>query len=376
MRYYLIAGEASGDIHGANLMRELAAIDSRAEFRFWGGDRMEKAGGSLVRHFRETAFMGFVDVVTHLPIIIQNLRFCKKDITKWSPDVLILIDYPGFNMRISKWASESKLPVKICYYISPQVWAWKARRAIRLKKWVDQMLVILPFEKAFYEKFGFEVQYVGHPLLDEISQSSKIPHWSDKHQLDDRPIVALLPGSRSQEIKTLLPTMLSITDEYPAYQFVIAGVSSVDKRHYDEAMHLNNIHLVIDETHDLLQHAFSAIVASGTATLETALYEVPQVVCYRGSHLNYLIARRLIKVSYISLVNLILEENLVTELIQDDFRPDRVISELEMILSGEKRTQVLRGYQKLKKVLQGAGASQRAAQLIYKLSLRKQNSDN
>ncbi len=368
MRYYLIAGEASGDIHGANLIQALKTFDSTAVFRAWGGDRMHREIGSLVMHFRDTAFMGFVDVIKNLGSILGNLSACKKDINSWRPDAVILIDYPGFNIRIAEWLNKSELESKIVYYISPQVWAWKAGRANKLKRIVDEMLVILPFEPAFYKKYDFDVSYVGHPLLDELKKSPKKIDFRSEHGLSDDPIVALLPGSRKQEINNLLEIMLHLTDDYPNYQFIIAGLSNIPNSYYSEKLdQYSNVCLILDDTPAILQAAKWAIVASGTATLLTALYQVPQIVVYRGSTINYWIAKYLINIKYISLVNLILDHPLIVELIQNDLTIENLKQEFIRLQKEEIAEGILAGYKRLKSLLGGSGASQQAAKIIFEL---------
>ena len=366
MKYYLIAGEASGDIHGANLMKALLSLDPAAEFRFWGGDRMALIGGTQVMHYRDTAYMGFAEVIRNLPTILNNLKFCEQDIRHFAPDALVLIDYPGFNMRIAKWAKKQSLPAKIIYYISPQIWAWKAGRAKILKRTIDEMLVILPFEPAFYATYDFPVQYVGHPLLDHLTSVSHGQTLKEKYELDGRPLIALLPGSRRQEVIKHLAVMLSVVPSFPAYEFVVAAVSTLPEETYQLARE-KGIKIIVDDTSLVLSHSQAALVASGTATLETALLGVPQVVCYRGGWLNYLLAKNLIQVKYISLVNLILDRPLVKELIQNDLNTKELELELRNILSDAGSRQLLTGYEELKKKLGGGGASNRAANLIFNL---------
>ena len=376
MLYYLIAGEASGDMHGANLMLAIKKFDPKATFRIWGGDRMQKEGGILVRHYRELAFMGFVDVVKNLPTILKNIKHCKADIIATEPDAVIFIDYPGFNMRIANWLKKSSLRSKSIYYISPQVWAWKAGRANKLRDMLDKMLVILPFEKQFYKKYNFEVTYVGHPLLDELQSRVPDPEFRTRNRLSGDPIIAVLPGSRRQEIKVLLGPMLSLAKKYPHFQFVIAGLSNLPDEIYQfDASTSNNIKLIKNETHQLLAESHSALVASGTATLETALYGVPLIVCYKGSIINYIIAKNLIDIKYISLVNLILDQPLVPELIQDKFNAENLEKTLQLILQSEERERIAIGYQALRKLLEGSSASQTAASIIYKLCNSEQKSD-
>ncbi len=365
MKYYIIAGEASGDLHGSNLIKALKKEDSNAQCRVWGGDLMQAEGGELVKHYRELAFMGFAEVLFNLRTILKNITFCKKDIDRFKPDALILIDYPGFNLRIAKWAKKKGIPVH--YYISPQIWAWKEGRIKDIKRDVDQMYVILPFEKDFYEKkHQFQVDFVGHPLIDEISERPQVDPelFRRENQLDDRPIIALLPGSRKQEITKMLRIMLSTTADFNDYQFVIAGAPSQDRDFYEQFIQKENVHLLLNKTYDLLSLSNAALVTSGTATLETALYKVPQVVCYKGNRISYEIAKRVIKLKYISLVNLILDKPVVTELIQSDFNPKRIREELGLILDDYRRAVLFLDYYDLEMTLGGKGASVKTAKLI------------
>lgn len=363
MKYYLIAGEASGDLHGANLMKELKKQDPRAEFRCWGGDLMEAAGGHLVKHYRELAFMGFIEVVQNLRTILKNIRRCKEDIETYQPDALILIDYPGFNLRIAKWAGLQDL--KVFYYISPQVWAWKARRVYDIQKYVDRMFVILPFEPDFYRKYDYEVHFVGHPLLDTLQDYTPPADFLPKNGLSEKPLIALVPGSRRQEIKTMLSIMLDMVDFFPAYQFAIAGAPSIPADFYrdilDHHPRAQQVRVLTGQTYDLISQAEAALVTSGTATLETALLGTPEVVCYRGNPLSYLIARQLVDIPYISLVNLILDRPLVRELIQKELNPQELKLALENILSEPGRSTVLAGYRELRAELGQQGASRRTA---------------
>jgi lipid-A-disaccharide synthase len=366
MKYYLIAGEASGDLHGANLMRALAEIDPQAQFRFWGGDRMEAVGGKLIKHYRDLAFMGFWEVVTNLRTILRNIDLCKGDITAYQPDALIFIDYPGFNMRIAKWAKRRGIPTH--YYISPQIWAWKENRIKAIRRDVDAMYVILPFEKDFYEgKHQYPVHFVGHPLLDAIAARREVSMEVFKREngLDERPIIALLPGSRKQEIAKMLSVMLSVVGSYHPYQFVIAGAPSLGYDFYRQFIREENVHFVSGKTYDLLSHAHAALVTSGTATLETALFRVPEVVCYRGNWISYQIAKRVISLKYISLVNLIMDAPVVTELIQGDLNTRNLKVELDKLLDPAYRDKLQRDYQALRERLGNEGASRRTAQAIY-----------
>lgn len=368
MKYYIIAGEASGDLHGSNLMRELQKEDANAEFRFWGGDLMQEVGGSLVKHYRDLAFMGFIEVAKNLTTILKNISFCKKDIEQWQPDAVIFIDYPGFNLRIAPFVKS--LGIKTIYYISPQVWAWKGSRVKKIRQVIDKMLVILPFEKSYYKKeWDYDVEFVGHPLIDAIEQREKpnFKEFTKKWHLDERPIIALLPGSRKQEIQTKLPIMLSVVDDFPAYQFVIAGAPGQERSFYQNFL-TKNIQLVENETYNLLQLSHSALVTSGTATLETALLNVPEVVCYKGSRISYEIGKRLVKhIKYISLVNLIMDKEIVTELIQHDLNYPNLKRELSLILEGEHRLKMLSEFNQLRNKLGGSGASQVTAQKIVEV---------
>lgn len=367
MKYYIIAGEASGDLHGANLMKALLEEDPQAEIRFWGGDLMQGVGGTIVKHYRELAFMGFVEVLFNLKTIFNNIKFCKKDITTFQPDAIIFIDYPGFNMRIAKWAKEQRIPTH--YYISPQIWAWKENRIAAVKRDFDHLYVILPFEKDFYEvKHHFPVTFVGHPLIDAIHNQTIISRqdFIRENKLEDKPIVALLPGSRKQEISKMLSVMLSVVDDFENYQFVIAGAPSQDYELYRPFLTSNNVHFLLNKTYELLNHATAALVTSGTATLETALFKVPEVVCYKGSWASYQIAKRIITLKYISLVNLIMDKEVVTELIQEKCNPKNIRAELHKILDPTYRNEVVANYRILEEKLGGVGASKKTAQLIVR----------
>lgn len=365
MKYYIIAGEASGDLHGSNLMKVIFKKDPQAEIRFWGGDLMQEAGGTLVKHYRDLAFMGFAEVVMNLKTILNNIKFCKADIQEFKPDAIIFIDYPGFNMRIAKWAKEIGIPTH--YYISPQIWAWKENRIKAIKRDVDFMYVILPFEKDFYEKkHHFPVEFVGHPLIDAIHNREHIDEDSFRKEfdLDDKPVIALLPGSRKQEISKMLSEMLAVVKDFPAYQFVIAGAPSQEYDFYKQFLKDQNVHFISNRTYDLLSIASAALVTSGTATLETALFKVPEVVCYKGNWISYQIAKRIITLKYISLVNLIMDKEVVTELIQGECNPKRIRKELHKILETSQREKLLQDYEILEKKLGGIGASEKTARLI------------
>ncbi|MCL9809327.1 lipid-A-disaccharide synthase [Flavobacterium luminosum] len=373
MKYYIIAGEASGDLHGSNLMKGIFKEDAQAQIRFWGGDLMQSVGGSLVKHYRDLAFMGFAEVILNLRTILRNIETCKKDIIDFNPDVIIFIDYPGFNMRIAKWAKE--LNIKTHYYISPQIWAWKENRIKAIKRDVDKMYVILPFEKDFYEKkHHYPVEFVGHPLIDAIQNRTKTDTdlFKKEHQLSDKPIIALLPGSRKQEITKMLSVMLSVVNDFPEYQFVIAGAPSQEYSFYEPFLTQSQVKFISNKTYDLLSVAHAALVTSGTATLETALFKVPEVVLYKGNWFSYQIAKRIITLKYISLVNLIMDQEVVTELIQDDCNSKRVKEELTKILKSDSRNTLLAQYDLLEQKLGGAGASDKTAHLIVS-HLRNQN---
>ena len=368
MKYYIIAGEASGDLHGSNLMKALYEEDPQADIRFWGGDLMQSVGGTLVKHYRELAFMGFAEVVLNLKTILSNITFCKQDIEQFQPDVLVFIDYPGFNMRIAKWAKEKG--IRTHYYISPQIWAWKENRIKAVKRDFDKLYVILPFEKDFYEKkHHFSVEFVGHPLIDAISNRKKttLDEFCEEFKLDNqKPIIAVLPGSRKQEIAKMLSVMLSVVDDFPDYQFVVAGAPSQDASFYHSIIGNKKVTLIQNQTYKLLDVAHAALVTSGTATLETALFKVPEVVCYKGSWVSYQIAKRIITLKYISLVNLIMDEEIVTELIQDDCSKKRVKEELAKLLNENYRSNLIQKYHLLEQKLGGIGASKKTAQLIVK----------
>ncbi|CAA0168669.1 lipid-A-disaccharide synthase [Tenacibaculum maritimum] len=364
MKYYIISGEASGDLHGSNLMKELYKQDTSAAIRFWGGDLMKQVGGTLVKHYKERAFMGFIEVLANLRKVLGLISFCKKDIADFNPDVIIFIDNSGFNLRIARWAKEAGF--KTNYYISPQVWASRAGRVKDIKRDVDKMFVILPFEKEFYKQYDYEVNFVGHPLIDAIADRKQVDEqeFRREHGLGTKDIIVLLPGSRKQEIKKMLSIMLSLIDDFPKYQFVVAGAPSQPYEFYMEFLEGKEVKFVDNRTYDLLSIANTALVASGTATLETALFKVPQVVCYKGSSISYQIAKRIITLKYISLVNLIMDKEVVKELIQHDFTKENLRMELETILKGEERTRLFLEYYELEQRLGGKGASQKTAKLI------------
>lgn len=363
MRYYIIAGEASGDLYGANLMRALREQDSEAEFRFWGGNSMQKEAGMPVRHIRELAIMGFVEVILHLPTVLANIRFCKKDIEEWQPDAVIGIDYPGFNLKIEKWAHEHGF--KAIHYISPQLWAWKKGRLKGMRKYLDRLCYILPFEQQFYAEHKMpQATYVGHPLLEIIQCHPK----EEPFNFDSRPIIALLPGSRKQELLNSLPRMVNLARRHPEYHFVVGGMSLLGESLYNKHIPVDaGISVVYDQTYRLLSQAYAAVVCSGTATLETSLFHVPQVVCYRGNPLSIAIARAFVgsRINHIALVDLIDDSNVVTELLQRDFNDQRLEEEFRLITTHlANRERMLQGYRRVEEKLGSAGASRRTANVI------------
>jgi len=388
MKYYIIAGEASGDLLGSYLMKSIKNKDAQADFRCWGGDLMETQGGDLIKHYKELAFMGFWEVAANFRTILKNIKICKIDILLYEPDVIVLIDYPGFNLRIAEFAKEQN--IRVVYYVSPQIWAWKKNRVHKIIRDVDTMITILPFEKEFYAKYNYEAHYVGHPLLDVIHSEMAVeaepepntvskPNMYDyqsfkaNYHLDDRPIIAVLPGSRSQELRKMLPIMVQIVEQFPEYQFVMSKVKWQPLSLYQSYTKDKQLTLVEGNTYALLHHAKAAIVTSGTATLETALWNVPQVVCYKGSRLSYLIAKSLVgkHLKYISLVNLILDKPAVTELIQYDCNLKRLKTELEKIICNKEIVAEMKNdYQQLQHILGDSGASDKAAKLIVRDEIR------
>lgn len=369
MKYYIISGEASGDLHASNLMKEISLKDPEADFRCWGGDLMKEAGGDIVKHYKDLNYMGFWEVIKNINIILKNLKFCKSDIIKYSPDVLILVDYPGFNMRIAKYISSFSIP--IMYYISPQVWAWKEKRVEEIRRFVTKLFVILPFEKDFYKKHSIDVTYVGHPLIDAVhdfKENKAIPktNFFNNNNLNDLPIITLLPGSRKQEIIKKLPIMLAaVQDKMEDYQVVIGGVY-LQADIYDQYID-NRVKVVFGDTYNLLNYSHVALVTSGTATLETALFNVPQVVCYKSSWFSYQIAKMLVRnINYISLVNLILDKQCVKELIQSDLNKFNLTNELNNILNNDRQIQILNDYKELIKTCGGKGASRLTANEMLK----------
>ena len=366
MKYYIIAGEASGDLHASNLVAEIKKKDKKAEFRGCGGDLMKAQGVDLLKHYRTMAYMGFVEVAVNLRKVLNNIARVKKDIVDYQPDVVILVDYPGFNLRIANFAHEKGF--KVVYYISPQIWAWKRRRVHQIKKSVDKMLVILPFEEEFYKRYGVDVTFVGNPLLDELAKvgTGNRSIFLRRNSLGERrEIIALLPGSRRQEVTRTLPVMVKVASHFPDYQFVIAGVSSLDKSLYKDIMGNSDVFFVENQTYELLQNSSAALVTSGTATLETALFSVPEVVCYKATGLSYFLAKWMIKVNFISLVNLIMDKEVVKELIQGDLNEDNLVKEVDQLLhNGKRQRQLLEDYEELKDKLGNAGASEKAAVVI------------
>jgi len=357
MKYFIIAGEASGDLHGGNLVKQLRLKDADIEITGWGGNHMKLAGVNILKNISELAFMGFAEVLMNIGTILQNFSLCKKQLLEVNPDLVILIDYPGFNLRMAKWAK--KKGFKVAYYISPTVWAWKENRVETIKKYVDRMICILPFEKAFYAMRNCEVDYVGNPTVDVIEEEKLKPN-----QLNYKNVIALLPGSRKQEIEKMLSIMLSVVDKFSDYQFVIAGAPSQEYDFYKQFLTTENVNFVSNKTYDLLSVSHAALVTSGTATLETALFKVPQIVCYKANRISYEIAKRIITLKFISLVNLIMDKEVVKELIQKELNTKNLETELNKIISGNQRQEMLSQYEILEQKLGGKGASEKTADLI------------
>ncbi len=366
MKYFLIAGEASGDLHASNLMKEIKSIDPEADFEFLGGDLMQKvAGKPPLIHYKNTAFMGVFDVLKNLKTILNNLKQTKKAILLYNPDAVILVDYPGFNLKIAKFTHQKAF--KTYYYIAPKLWAWKEGRVKLLKKYTDKVFTILPFEKSFYEKHGLNVEYVGNPVMDAVrafSPDDKL-NWSEGINFQEKPLIALLPGSRRSELKMSLPLMQEIKKEFPDYQFVITGAPGLEIKDYSPFLIEKDIPVIFNHTYDILHHAEAAIVTSGTATLETALFHTPQVVVYRVGNLQYKLFKRFVKIKFFSLVNLILDKSAVPELLQDEFNKKRVMKELTNILSGEGREKMIENYKELEQMLGNYNASKTTARKIY-----------
>ena len=371
MKYYLIAGEASGDLHGSNLIKEIQKLDVQANIRCWGGDKMAATGATVVKHYRDLAFMGFAEVVKNLPAIMRNFSFCKNDILSFNPDVIVFIDYPGFNLRMAKWARQNDF--KTVFYISPQIWAWKEGRVKTIIKNIDKTIVILPFEKDFYKKYNHEVTYVGHPLVQVIEDFKK----ANAHIQKQDNIIALLPGSRKQEIKTKLPVMLEASKNFPDYQFIVAKAPSIENEFYEQFLiTYENVKTESDNTYSILMKSTAALVTSGTATLETALFKVPEIVCYKAGKISYEIGKRLVKLKFISLVNLIMNKEVVKELIQDDLTPEKITLNLREILSdARKKVQMMKDYDELESLLsKGGDASKNAAEITWIFT--KEKNDN
>jgi lipid-A-disaccharide synthase len=370
MKYYIIAGEASGDLHGSDLINGLKQADPHAEIRAWGGDRMAANGATLVKHYKDAAVMGFVEVLLQLPKVLRNIRFCKRDILAFRPDVVILIDYPGFNFRIARFAKKRGL--KVFYYIAPKVWAWKEHRVKRLQQDVDKLFVIFPFEKAYFKKWGIEAFYAGNPLVDTVNEQLKeqapVAVFRQRNHLPDKPIIAVLPGSRRMEINYVLPRVIPMAERFPDYQFVIAGAPAIDRPVYEKYLRHAAFRLVENQTYELLSHAAAAIVASGTATLEAALIGTPQIVCYGGNEISFQIAKRLVRIKFISLVNIIMNRDVVRELVQHDLCAENLYDELQALLpNGSKRTVQLNDYAELRNLLGEKGAAKRIAQEMVRL---------
>ncbi len=369
MKYYIISGEASGDLHGSNLMKAIYRHDPQAEVRFWGGDLMQSVGGTMVKHIRDLAIMGIVEVMVHLRTVLANIRLCKQDILDYNPDAVIFIDYPGFNLRIAKFTHSHGF--KNFYYISPQVWAWKKGRIKTMRRVLDKMYVILPFEKPFYDKYGVEnVEYVGHPLLDAVADFNS-SHVADdfrrRNNLDDRPIIALMPGSRKMELRKMMPTMAALASRHPEYNFVIAGMTLLGDSFYKPFLTSQNVTLVYNQTYMLLQSAFAGVITSGTATLEAALFHLPQVVCYRANALTVAFAKTFAKVKYISLVNLIADKPVVRELIQKDLNKNTLETEFSKITKDKNnRMAMIAEYESIEKTLGSEGVSDKAVLSILK----------
>ena len=373
MKYYLIAGEASGDLHASNLMRELRNQDPQAVFRFWGGDLMQNQGGELVKHYRDMSFMGFFEVILHLRTIAGYFSLCKKDLLDYHPDVIILVDYPGFNLRIAKFAHARG--IRVFYYISPQLWAWHSSRVKTIKKSVDRMFVILPFEKDFYSRYNYTVDFVGHPLMDAIDATGKFQDnaaFLQENGFNERPIVALLPGSRKQEIRKILKIMLQVIPDFNEHQFVVAAAPSVPANFYHHLIGDLPVKIVFGSTYELLHNAKAALVTSGTATLEVALLGIPQVVCYKGSFFSYLLARLMVHIKFISLVNLVMGKEIVKELIQADLTRENLSRQMKAILfSEDARSRITSAYALLAEKLGGKGASKKVALLMIQYLTQK-----
>ena len=363
MKYYIIAGEASGDLYGSKLIDEIFSIDKKAEIRFWGGDNMIKSGGYNVKHISELAFMGFYEVLKNITTILRNISFCKNDIKEFNPDKIIYIDYPGFNLKICKWAKNNGY--KNFFYISPQIWAWKENRIKTIKNSIDKLFVIFPFEKEYYrEKHNMEVEFYGHPLIEKIDDFNSSKDFLKKNNITkERDIITLLPGSRSQEINSMLPIFLTLKKHYLNFEFIVAGVKNVNESVYQPASDLD-VKVIYNQTYDLLSHSKIAIVTSGTASLECALFNVPQIVCYKTSSISYFIGKSFVNISFISLVNIILKKGIVKELIQNELTEKNLVNELSNILSDNKISDILNEYSKLYSMLSIEGTSKKIATSI------------
>ena len=350
MKYYIIAGEASGDLYGSKLINEIFSVDEKADIRFWGGDNMIKSGGYNVKHIQELAFMGFYEVLKNITTIVKNINFCKNDIKEFNPDKIIYIDYPGFNLKISRWAKNNGY--NNYYYISPQIWAWKENRIKTIKKNIDKLFVIFPFEKEYYqEKHSMEVEFYGHPLIEQIDSFNSSNEFLKKNKISkERNIITLLPGSRSQEINSMLPIFLTLKKYFSNYEFIVAGVKNVNESVYQPALDLD-VKVLYNQTYDLLSHSKIAIVTSGTASLECALFNVPQIVCYKTSSVSYFIGKSFVNISFISLVNIILKKGVVKELVQDNLTEDKLLNELSNLLSGNRISDMLSEYSKIYSML-------------------------
>ncbi len=370
MKYYLIAGEASGDLHASKIIEELQKADKNAEFRFFGGDEMKSKGGTLVKHYKDMAFMGLWEVIKNLGKIKDNINLCKADIKNWQPDTLVLIDYAGFNLKIAEFAKN--LNIKVIYYISPKVWVWKKSRIKIIKKYVDNMFVIFPFEVDFYKKYNYKVEYLGNPTVEEVTkeleQDFDAKQFKEENNLSEKPIIALLPGSREQEVSKILPEMLKIINQFPDYQFVIAGVKSLEKSVYNNFLSQKNTAIVFDNTYKLLRISHTAVVTSGTATLETAIFKIPQVVCYKTSKLSYIVGKSLVSIKFFSLVNILMNKQVVAELLQKNLADD-IANELSKLLKDEKyRSEMMQNYSKLSQLLGDCGNSTKIAKRIMEIS--------
>jgi lipid-A-disaccharide synthase len=369
MKYYIIAGEASGDLHASNLIKGLVKYDPKAEVRAWGGELLEAAGAQLVKHYKDLAIMGFVEVLAHLNTIRNNFKFAKADILDFQPDVLITVDFPGFNLRMVKWAKLNG--IRTFHYISPNLWAWKKNRVYSMRKTIDKLFVILPFEPDFYREYDVNTVYEGHPLLDAVNQfkATDLQHFKQKHSLENREIVAILPGSRKQEISRMLPLMIQVAEKHPEYQYLIAGAPGMDVKFYQQFIsNHENIHLLHNETYDILHHAVAGMICSGTATLEAALFNVPQVVCYKTNKITFFIARLIVKIRRFSLVNLILARDAVKELIQHEMNDESLSNAFSDICpGGQKHDVVLGDYKELKSKLGSDGVSDRLAKKMIEI---------